>query len=231
MCFSAEASFGASAAILTIGVLSMGKSRTVAQRVFSCIPIIFSVQQFTEGVLWSSLTHPGMTAWVNISTYTFLLFAQVVWPVIIPLSIRLLENQAGRQKILDIILIIGVLVSAFLGYILLTGRVQSSISCHHIEYDVNYPKWLTNLSIFYFITTVISPIISSIKKVRLLGLVILISYLFTRLFYDQYLISVWCYFAALISIVILSVIVELNRPNLQAGIKRFAIRRASGGAS
>ena len=57
MCFSAEASFGASAILLTIGVISLNKSVNVPQKVLSCIPFIFGVQQFSEGILWLSLYH------------------------------------------------------------------------------------------------------------------------------------------------------------------------------
>lgn len=217
MCFSAEASFGASVIILSIGVVSLKKSRTVSQKIFSCIPLIFCVQQFTEGILWSSLSNPRLTNWVKPSTYIFLIFAQVVWPVIAPLSIRMLEADESRKKILNVILGTGIIVSCFLGYSLMVGRVQSTISCHHIQYDLDYPPYLTHLGIFYFMTTVISPIVSSIKKVRLLGFIILFSYVFTRLFYEKYLISVWCYFAALISLVVLSVILELNRTSQAEG--------------
>jgi hypothetical protein len=121
----------------------------------------------------------------------------------------------------------GIIVSCFLGYSLMVGRVQSTISCHHIQYDLDYPPYLTHLSIFYFMTTVISPIISSVKKVRLLGYIILLSYVFTRLFYEKYLISVWCYFAALISLVVLSVILEINQTSQTAKISKFIIKDAA----
>lgn len=100
MCFSAEASFGASVIIVSIGVVAVKKSTTVPQRIFALIPFIFGVQQFTEGILWRSLDHPGLSRWTNMSTYTFLFFAQVVWPIIALLSIQLNRSpgSAGIQK-------------------------------------------------------------------------------------------------------------------------------------
>ena len=211
MCFSAEASFGASAVLLTIGIISLNKSANVPQKVLSCIPIIFGVQQFAEGILWLSLYHANLASWNKIATYAFLIFAQVVWPIIVPLSVMLLEKGEKRRKILKAILVSGSIVSSYLLYCLLFYKVEANISCSHIRYDVYYPIHIQHLGIFYFVVTVTPSIISSIKRLRLLGVVIFVSYIITRIFYQYYLVSVWCYFAAIISVIALSVIIELNR--------------------
>lgn len=211
MCFSAEASFGASAILLTIGAVAVKKSSTTPQRLLAGIPLVFGVQQFTEGILWLSLTYPAMVRWQQIATYTFLVFAQVVWPIMVPLSIFLLEPHKTNRKILNWFLALGAIVSAYLGYCLLFYRVQSSISCYHILYDVDYPKLFKYSGLTYFVATVFPPIVSSIKRLRLLGVAIFISYVVTIVFYENYLVSVWCYFASIISVVVLSVIVKLNK--------------------
>lgn len=144
-------------------------------------------------------------------------FAQVVWPIIVPLSVLLLEKDCNNRKPLRVILVIGLLVASYMAYCLVFYNVRASISCYHIQYDVYYPIQLKFSGIFYFIPTVIPPIISSIKRLRLLGVIILLSYIFTDIFYENYLVSVWCYFAAIISMVALSVIIQLNeiaRPSI-----------------
>ena len=55
MCFSATASFGASAVLGAIGIIAVAKAKTKPQRLFATIPLIFAVQQLTEGLLWLSL--------------------------------------------------------------------------------------------------------------------------------------------------------------------------------
>ena len=211
MCFSAEVSFGASAVILSIGAVAIKKSSTIQQKTFCCIPLIFSIQQFAEGILWLSLSHKVSSQWSSIATYVFLVFAQVVWPTFVPLAMILLEKEKRRKKILKVLLGLGVIVSSYLLYCLLFYKVEASISCSHIKYDVDFPIHVKNLGILYFIATVFSPIISSIKKLRLFGCVLFLSYLVTRIFYEYYLISVWCFFAAIISGVALSVIIDLNK--------------------
>jgi hypothetical protein len=210
MCFSAAASFGASAIIFGIGIECFKKSTTVPQKILSCIPIVFSVQQYAEGVLWLSLSHSSFLYWNKIATYTFLVFAQVVWPIVVPLSIMLLEKHAINKKILAAMLGLGVMVSLFLLYCLVAYKVEATISCSHILYNVSYAASPVHPAVFYFLVTVVSPILSSIKRVRLLGVVILVSYIVTKIFYEDYLISVWCFFAAAISVIVLSVIIKLN---------------------
>lgn len=203
MCFSAEASFGASAILLVAGALSISKVKTKSQLPFAIIPLIFSVQQFTEGILWIALKNPEHVAWQNTATYTFLFFAQIVWPTWVPLSILLLEKEVARIKQLKLFLAIGMILSSYLAYRLLFYNVTPKIASHHIQYDIEFPfKWITVSGIFYTIATIIPPFFSSIKKMPALGTLILISFAITETFYYQNIISVWCFFAAVISVVI-----------------------------
>jgi len=74
MCFSAQASFTASAIIIATGAVCVKKSTTAPQGILACIPLIFGIQQFTAGILWLSLSHPEMQRWNNLATHIFLLF-------------------------------------------------------------------------------------------------------------------------------------------------------------
>jgi len=210
MCFSATASFGSSAVIAAVGIISFRQSATTPQKVLSCIPLVFALQQFSEGIVWLTLTHAGIAPWDRVATYAFLVFAQVVWPVLVPLSVWLLETESRRRKAMGGLLAAGAIVATFLCITLVLLPVRSTISCSHIVYQVDYPGPFKHLGIFYFLVTVVPPLISTIKRLRLMGIAILVAYVVTRIFYEQYLISVWCYFAAIISVIILSVIVELK---------------------
>ena len=210
MCFSAGASFGASTFLAVTGVVTIVKAKTIRQRLFGAIPLIFSVQQLSEGLLWLSLKHHGLTAGEPFFIYTFLVFAMVVWPLWIPLTISLLEKEARRKKIMTVLVITGVVVSLCFGCILLIYPVHANAAQHHIHYGFDFPSaikdlvWLFN--ILYFITTVIAPFISTIKRMKLLGIIAAASFLFTVIFYNSSVVSVWCYFAAVLSIVVLWII-------------------------
>src|SRR5476649_1319487 len=101
MCFSASASFGAGAVLLVMGITSLKKSSKPSQILFASIPLFFALQQITEGFLWLSLLHPLYASCRWPATYLFLLFAQIIWPIWVPLSIRLLEKKPNRKKWLN----------------------------------------------------------------------------------------------------------------------------------
>jgi hypothetical protein len=214
MCFSAEASFGASVVLGVIGVLSVKKVTVKSQLAFACIPFLFSFQQFTEGVVWLSLANERYAFLESISTYLFLIIAQIVWPTWVPLSILFLEKEVKRKKVLYFILGIGILLSLYLTFCYIVYDVHAEISNHHIYYNLDFPhakKYAWLAAIFYFVPTVVSTIISSVKRMQILGMLLLTSYLLTRLFTLKYFISIWCFFAAIISVWVLLIMIKLQK--------------------
>lgn len=217
MCFSAEASFTASAVILTLGVVAMKKSRTVPQRVFATIPFFFGIQQLIEGVLWLVLSHNGNFIWKQILTQAFLFFAWVIWPVFVPISMRMLEKKRLRKKTLTVFLFIGCLVSAGFIYVLAFHNVRAAINSWHIDYTFDYhPAYSWVASSLYLVPTVVSLLVSSIKRMWLFGLLNMLSYALTKVFFKSYVISVWCFFGAISSVIILLIILEMNRQKKEA---------------
>ena len=81
MCFSAGASFAAGAVLSIIGVGSIRKAQSPSQVLFASIPLVFSVQQVSEGVLWLALQNSKFESLAPLATYLFLFFAQVLWPL------------------------------------------------------------------------------------------------------------------------------------------------------
>jgi hypothetical protein len=203
MCFSAGASFGASAVLSVIGVAVIKKAKSPNQIPFASIPLIFAVQQFSEGFVWLALSNPVFASMEKISSYTFLVFAQIIWPLFVPISIALLEKNVKRKKILKIFIGVGVLVSSYFAHRLLMYGVQPSIAGHHIAYRQVHPdSWGHVADIFYGIATLAPTFLSKVKKMWAFGLLVSISYLITAIFYANNILSVWCFFAAIISIMI-----------------------------
>jgi hypothetical protein len=212
MCFSASASFGASAVLATVGVASIRKVQTPSQLPFAAIPFLFAVQQFAEGLLWIALQDPAHRNWERGSTYIFLFFAQVVWPFLVPLSVLLMEKNRVRKRILFLFMAVGVFISFYLAYCITVFPAQAEIMGIHISYRFNYPFSMGLLSgALYFIPTVLPPFFSSIKRMQLLGLTILISYAATLTFFPHHIISIWCYFAAALSVIVYSIVWALKK--------------------
>lgn len=211
MCFSAGASFTAGTLLGTIGVVSLSKVAKPAQIPFAGIPLIFGIQQLCEGLVWLSFSKPAVEPWRMTLAYAFLFFAQVLWPTWLPVSITLLETDPARKKRLRFISACGVLVSLITGYRLLFYPVTAQIKEHHIHYLIQAPTILAVVtSVLYFVATILPGYVSGIKHMKLLATLLLGSLIISKLFYSVYLISVWCYFAAVLSVVIVYIIKHLH---------------------
>ena len=213
MCFSATASFGASAVITVISVASFKKASAPAQRALACIPLFFAVQQSVEGVLWLSFMHDEYRYLYSFAVHTFLFLALSVWPTMVPLAFMMPEPDGTRKKILKVLLGAGVLVSLFHLFCLMNYGAEASPKPHHIRYDLNFPPKLLYLSsIIYFIPALIPAFISGFKYIRWIGAGLIASYIISWIFYHHFIISVWCFFATGISLIVLLAIVRMNQP-------------------
>lgn len=203
MCFSANASF-ASGAILTIaGIVCLKKAKGSSQKTFAAIPFIFAIQQFSEGLVWLSLSNNSYAGLGELPMNIYLVFANSVWPFYVPLSILLIEKNVRIRNFMYILLGTGLVLTAYYAYCLATYPVSARIEGHHIRYIMEYPSVLfTITNIFYGMATILPALISSIGRMKWLGIFISVAYIVTSIFFNEYITSVWCYFAALISIII-----------------------------
>lgn len=211
MCFSAVASFGSSVVLTGIGVAAIKKTHHPRQVLFASVPLIFAVQQFAEGILWLALPSPEHIAIQALATYVFLLFAEIIWPIWVPIAILLLEKNATRKVIQKVLVGVGFLVGVYLAYCLLNFKVEARIEGNHITYFQDYPNPFRGYGVIaYAQATIAPPFFSHIKRMWLFGLAILISYIISAVYYEHYMLSVWCFFASIISITIYAIMIEIE---------------------
>ncbi len=212
MCFSAEASFAGSIIISAIGVAVVTKVHKPSQLLFACIPLFFGLQQFTEGVLWLTIPNPEHLGIQKFATYLFLVMADVLWPTLIPLSVLMMEENARKRKIIRMLLFTGLAVSAYYAYCLLFLNVTPRIMGYHIKYFTDFPTLISYPAFILYLVATIPPLfVSSIQRTQLLGLLMFFSCVITAIFFTQFLTSVWCFFAALISAVIFWILRDSKR--------------------
>jgi hypothetical protein len=113
MCFSATASFTAGIALTAAGGAAVTYAGKKPERLFAATPLLFGVQQLTEGVVWLSFAHPALQ---SVATFVYVLFSHIVWPTFIPLAILLMEPSPWRRKLLSLCTAVGVVVSAYFLY-------------------------------------------------------------------------------------------------------------------
>ncbi len=213
MCFSARMSFLAAGLLVSIAIATYRKIREFNEIPFASIPLAFAIQQALEGALWLLLnqgTHPGLTA---LCMYGFLGFAVVFWPVFIPFALILIEHHPLRRAIMGFCLIMGSTWSlASLWYLIHVGATVQ-IQSHHIAYTLPGFESITGLQLLILYSCIVlTPfLVSSDFVLRLVGCLIGVSCLISYLVWYYYFTSIWCFFAAIISLAIYAVIIHRNQ--------------------
>ncbi len=212
MCFSASASFIAGAALTVVGVASVSQVRKPVHLVFAAMPLFFAIQQFCEGFVWLSLSNPDFVGWHLFAKYSFLIFAQVIWPFFIPLAFLLIEPDPKRRKIIRYFLFAGIADSLILSYRLFFFPSLAQIDGCHISYEIGAFKAMQIVTgVLYVGAIVIAPFFSSWRSGIALAVVNVVSLVVTQVFYEAYLVSVWCFFAAAQSVIVFFVMREIKR--------------------
>jgi hypothetical protein len=200
MCFSATASFSAGAFLLGLGTLTLKSASRPRELPFAAIPLLFAIQQVSEGVIWLTFRYeaPQVNA---VMTHVYSFFSHVLWPVYIPVAVLLIEPPGWRRRALLVFVAAGVAVGAYLLYILVAFPVVSRPIGQHIEYVSPHFFALAAMTL-YLTSTTLSPLLSTHRTVKVFGVLALLSFAGAYLFYATWFISVWCFFAALLSAVV-----------------------------
>jgi hypothetical protein len=201
MCFSAAASFSSSALLFGLGTLAWKSARRPRERPFAAIPLLFALQQLIEGVVWLTFSHDAPR--LNTAmTYAYSTFSHVLWPAYVPLAALLMEPPGWRRQTLIGFSIAGATVSASLLFDMLAYGVVSHPTGQHIEYVMPHLFAAAAMTL-YLMATTFSLMLSTHGALRAFGVLALLSFGVAYAVYATWFISVWCYFAALLSCVVL----------------------------
>jgi hypothetical protein len=169
-------------------------------------PLFFALQQIVEGLLWINLplapdgSPAGSTAAGLIIVY--LVIAEVFWPIFMPVAVVLIEPNERRRRFMLLCLTIGAVVAGYLLWWIVAGPNGAVLHDGHIVYLTNYtPSAVLGLS--YLASTTLPLMLSSHRTVVMLGAVIFVGSAVAFTFYWEAFVSVWCFFAAAASLVIL----------------------------
>ena len=200
MCFSATASFVASGALVVSSVAIARTPKSKSAIPLSMFPAIFAVLQFFEGLLW--LNHRGFLAdnYKAIAVYAFLLIAFVLWPILVPFSVYILESGRRRRVIILLCQVMGLCAGLTNLVIIIRGPVSAFVVGHSFAYAVNIPYIISAL---YVISLLIPFLVSSNKRLIMLGVVLAASSVTAGLLASTGTFpSVWCFFAAILSLLL-----------------------------
>lgn len=214
MCFSAPASFATAVVTGVIGIVAISRTTQRRELPLALVPLIFAIQQGIEGVLWLTLPEdtPAVSFGGLVNAYLF--FAQVFWPVFAPFAVLTMERGEGRRRLIWALQVLGAAVGAYFLVGLLTHPHSAAIIDDHIVYATEY-RFPLALGGAYLAATSLPMLLSTRRTLVMLGVIVALGCVVAYLAYWQSFASVWCFFAAGASSIILAHFALIRRAAIQ----------------
>lgn len=200
MCFSAPASFIAGTALSAIGAAALRRTESRSEIPFALIPLLFGIQQLTEGIIWLTFSNDAPLL-KQTMTNIYSGFSHVLWPIYVPLAVGIFEAVRWRKKAIFSFLIPGIAVGLYLLYFIVTLPMVAEVVGKHIVYDSPH-FYIVPVMVLYLTATCVSTFFSSHGFVKMFGGLMLLSFIAAYIIHVRALVSVWCFFAAVLSLLI-----------------------------
>ncbi|MEJ2863577.1 DUF6629 family protein [Actinomycetospora flava] len=216
MCFSATANFVGSPVVGAIGVATLTQVREPREVVFASLPLLFAIHQFAEGFVWLGLqgqVTPGVGA---AAAYFYLLYAQGVLPALMPLGVLLIEPSRRRRLRIAPFLLLGIAAGVYLFWIDIAEPVTCRIVGHSIAYE-NDGSLVGLFAVAYVVAVVGAALFSGYRWIVAFGIANLTGLTATQILLASSFTSIWCAYAAVVSVMILLFFLRRRRHERREG--------------
>lgn len=201
MCFSASASFAGSAVIGAVGVATLARSRGPREWLFAALPLLFALHQFAEGAVWLALDGDTRIGGLQPWGFIYLLYAQGLLTLLVPLAVWLIEPGRHRRRMVVPFLVLGAALTGYMLWCLLAYPTAIYVQGHSIVYRNPGTSHLA-VAVVYVAATCGALFFSGYRFIVALGAVNLAGVLLVLLLKQYAFTSVWCAYAALVSVLI-----------------------------
>lgn len=184
--------------LLTIGVLTLNKVSHANEWVFASLPLLFGLHQFDQGFVWLGLYHVVDAHTLHSAAVLFIIYAQAVLPLLVPLAIWLLETPGAKRNLILALVALGALLAAYVGWGLMHSPTLVFVRNGSLVY-ANAATAHLWVALFYILTTCGSLILSRSVTIQLFGWLNLIGLVAVYLIAQYAFTALWCLYAALVS--------------------------------
>lgn len=218
MCFSATANFVGSGVLAGLGVTTLTQVKHRRELLFAALPTLFAVHQFIEGFVWLGLDGVLSPTVTHSMGAAFMLYAQGLLPLLIPLAVLLFESDVRARRRMLPFLALGTGTSLYMLWALIAYPVQIYLKNQNIVY-IDPGTNNTVLAVLYVISTCGSLFFSRVRDMVIFGAANLLILLVVMAVKRYAFTSLWCAYAAVASLIILAYFWKsrLNRPFRYAG--------------
>jgi len=174
--------------------------RSRKEILFALFPMLFAAQQLIEGTLWLVVRNSDVSPRIVTGlAFAFLVFAYGLWPVLCPLSVYAIEYDPRRRRLLCVLTGLGALISLYLMLSIVLTPPDVEVWNSSLRYLTEI-KAITLLKLAYITTTILPYFISSQRPILIFALPNMVFCFISYFFYRSVGISVWCFFAAILSL-------------------------------
>ncbi|MFQ6538750.1 MULTISPECIES: DUF6629 family protein [Aphanothece] len=229
MCFSSAASFAAAGLLLPAGLATTRHCRRSGRwdlLPLALSPLLFGVQQALEGLVWIGLDGGELEPLTRNAAVAYLFFAHAFWLAWIPFCAlhygqdsRPVFQPRGRQLMLAGGLAMGLWL--WLPLLLDPGRIHPTVVRGSIDYLPVLPgHGLVSHEVgtlVYGLVISLPLILTGSRRLTWFAAALIAAFALAQVSYLHAFSSVWCYFSALLSLLLLWVVREARpvRPQLR----------------
>jgi hypothetical protein len=200
VCFSAEADFVSGAVIGAIGIATLTKVERPRELPLAVLPLAFALHQIAEGFVWRDLDS-GTPHATGVAVYLYVAFAWVVLPVLAPFAIMILEPPGRRRRTIGLFVALGAIAGAYLA----VAIVRGDVSAHAVEHTIQYGgagRYAAAATVLYVVATCGAPLLSGFRAIVWFGVANIVAVAAFVIIQAEGLTSLWCTWAAVVSVLI-----------------------------
>jgi hypothetical protein len=223
MCISATVSYSAAVVLVGTGLYAVQQARRLQSPywMWALVPVFFGLQQAFEGRVWQTLDAGNASAAVPFAL-GFHFFSHFLWLWWLPLCSYLVEpGQASkigkiRKRVIGGSAIFGAFAGTLVYSVMLFHPewMSAAVREHSIIYYYSAP-YRSPIDIpvtpvmLYGLTILVPLLFSSHRLIRIFGVLVALSMALASAAHNAAFISVWCFFAAVLSLYIIYMIRHL----------------------
>jgi hypothetical protein len=200
MCFSAQADVVVGVAVGVVGIDAVRHVTDRREFPLALLPLLFSAHQLIEAFVWWGQDGTVPEGLGRAAAYAYLLIAFVL-PVLVPLAVVAIEPDRVRRRMMQGLAALGAGVSTVLVLAVLRAPIWVAERGMHISYSVGLGDGgvLTGL---YVVAVCGAFLASSSRRIAVFGAVNLVAVMVLGALTLDGVISLWCAWAAVTSVLI-----------------------------
>jgi hypothetical protein len=170
--------------------------------VVAALPLGFGLHQFTEGFVWLGLRDQVSAGLGDAARDAYVVYAQAVLPIVVPLGFALLERDRRRRLLVWPFALLGLVTGLFLLWQVTQWPILAEERAHCVAYTTHTPYAIPSATA-YVLAVCVPALLSTRRHLRWFGVLNVVGLAFAATMQEEEFTSVWCLYAAVMSWLIL----------------------------